>query len=68
VPEIVEPGVTGFHADDAADLAPLVPKALELDRSRVRARARQRWDHRRMVDDYEAIYARVARRREVQLT
>lgn len=60
VPEIVEPGVTGFHAPSAQALAELIPPALSLDRALVRARAVERFDYRRMADEHEALYLRVA--------
>jgi glycosyltransferase involved in cell wall biosynthesis len=63
VPEIVEPGLTGWHAPTPAALAERVPAALSLDRARVRARAVERFDCRRMVDRHEALYARLAGRR-----
>jgi glycosyltransferase involved in cell wall biosynthesis len=59
VPEIVEPGVTGALAESAERLADAVPRALELDRARVAARARERFDYGRMVDDYERLYRRL---------
>lgn len=59
VPEIVEPGVTGALAETPERLVDAVPRALELDRARVAARARERFDYRRMVDDYEALYRRL---------
>jgi glycosyltransferase involved in cell wall biosynthesis len=61
IPEIVEPGVTGAHAPSAQALAECIPQALSLDRARVRARAVERFDYRRMVDEHEALYRRVAR-------
>ncbi|MGH3518750.1 MAG: glycosyltransferase family 4 protein [Haloechinothrix sp.] len=61
VPEIVEPGVTGCYADDVDRLAELVPAALAIDRNRVREEARRRFDYRRMTDDYERLYERLAR-------
>jgi glycosyltransferase involved in cell wall biosynthesis len=62
VPELVEPGVTGYVADRWQDLAALVPAALELDRRRIRERAVQRFDYRRMVDRHEQLYHRLAAR------
>jgi glycosyltransferase involved in cell wall biosynthesis len=56
VEEIVDDGVTGFHASVIDSLAELVPRALELDRRAVREHARQRFDFHRMVDDYVALY------------
>jgi glycosyltransferase involved in cell wall biosynthesis len=60
VPELVEPGITGYLADSWEGLADLVPDALELDRRAVRARVRERFDSTRMVDRHEALYRRLA--------
>lgn len=60
VPEIVEDGVTGFVAPRWEDLAAHVGPALALDRRKIRARAEQRFDARRMVEEYEELYYRVA--------
>jgi glycosyltransferase involved in cell wall biosynthesis len=56
VGEIVEDGVTGFTAPSADGLCDLVEPALALDRATIRARALERFDVRRMTDDYEALY------------
>jgi glycosyltransferase involved in cell wall biosynthesis len=60
VPELVEPGLTGYLAGSWPELAELVPSALELDRRRIRERAVERFDFRRMVDEHEALYRRLA--------
>ncbi len=59
VGEVIEQGITGFHAPSAGELAALVPRALELDRHRVRARAMDRFSFQRMVDDYVALYREI---------
>jgi glycosyltransferase involved in cell wall biosynthesis len=59
VPELIEPGVTGYLADSWEGLAALVPRALELDRGAIRARTRERFDYTRMVDAHEALYRRL---------
>lgn len=59
VPELVEPGISGYLADSWEGLADLVPETLELDRPRVRARALERFDYTRMVDGHEALYRRL---------
>jgi hypothetical protein len=56
VPEVVEPGVTGFVADAPADLAGQVAAAARLDRTAVRAAAERRFSVSSMVDAYEAAY------------
>jgi glycosyltransferase involved in cell wall biosynthesis len=60
VPEIVEPGLTGYHAADAAGLADRVAATARLDRAAVRGRATARFDHRHMIDRHERLYRRVA--------
>ena len=60
VPELVEPGVGGCLAESVDGLAALIPAALELDRERIRAQAIERFDFRRMVDDHERLYVRLA--------
>jgi glycosyltransferase involved in cell wall biosynthesis len=59
VPELVEPGVTGYLADSWEGLAEQLPKALELDRRAIRARTRERFDYTRMIDAHEALYERI---------
>jgi glycosyltransferase involved in cell wall biosynthesis len=61
VPELVEPGLTGYVAGDWRGLPDLVPRALELDRAAIRARAIERFDFKRMVDRHEELYLRIAR-------
>lgn len=60
VPELVEPGRTGYLADSWQGLTDLVPRALRLDRSAIRARAVEHFDYRRMVDCHEQLYRRLA--------
>src|SRR5690606_4403659 len=60
LPEIVEPGVTGYLAADEAELPELVAAAAALDRSRVRARAAERFDVARTADRYVELYRRIA--------
>jgi glycosyltransferase involved in cell wall biosynthesis len=63
VPELVEPGRTGYLAPSWEGLPALVPRALELDRRTIRDRAIERYDYRRMVDQHEALYRRLAETR-----
>jgi len=57
IAEVVDNGVTGFHATSIEALGDLVPKALALDRKTVCAHAMGRFGYQRMVDDYLKIYA-----------
>ncbi len=56
VAEVVDDGITGFHAGVIDALAELVPRALELDRRQVRDHAESRFGYRAMVDSYLALY------------
>jgi glycosyltransferase involved in cell wall biosynthesis len=59
LPELVRHGVDGFLADDPPQMAFLVDRVADLDRAAIRAHALKRFSARRMVDDYEAVYARM---------
>ncbi|HET9720765.1 MAG TPA: glycosyltransferase family 4 protein [Solirubrobacteraceae bacterium] len=63
VPELVEPGLTGVLAPSWEGLAAVVPEALALDRRAIRARAVERFDYTRMVDEHEALYHRLVHER-----
>jgi len=56
VEEVIDLGLTGFHAGVIDALAELVPQAIALDRQAVRAHAESRFGFRAMVDAYEAEY------------
>jgi len=56
VPEVVDEGLTGYHAPGLEDLVTLTKRALELDRVRVREHARARFDHHRMAREYVSFY------------
>jgi glycosyltransferase involved in cell wall biosynthesis len=59
VPEVVEPGLTGFVVDDVEGLVRAIDHVDGLDRRACRRRAEQRFGVGRMVDDYERAYAQV---------
>lgn len=60
VPEIVDRGATGYYVEDADDLASIIPKTIALDRAHCREQAQKRFDYRRMTDEYETLYRRLA--------
>jgi glycosyltransferase involved in cell wall biosynthesis len=60
LPEIIEPGLTGFVAASEQQVASLVPAALRLDRRGIRARAEQRFDVRRIALAYRRLYERIS--------
>jgi len=57
--EIIRDGVDGFFGDDVTELAFLVDRVAELDRSAIRASVIDRFSATRMADGYEALYARM---------
>ncbi len=59
VSEIVENGLSGYSAPDLDSVRACLPSTLALDRTRVRQRAIERFDYRRMTDDYEELYQRL---------
>ncbi|MFL5749716.1 MAG: glycosyltransferase family 4 protein [Chloroflexota bacterium] len=62
VPEVVEPGISGFVVDDVDGLVRAIEHARDIDRRACRRRAEERFGVGRMVDDYEAAYASVVER------
>jgi glycosyltransferase involved in cell wall biosynthesis len=63
VREVVEPDVTGVVFPDLEQMTLGLPRVLALDRRRVRARAIERFGVDRMVDEYVAVYRRLAEAR-----
>jgi glycosyltransferase involved in cell wall biosynthesis len=59
VPEIVEPGVTGFIVDNVCDAVQAVDDARRLDRALCRSRFEERFSAARMAEDYLRIYERL---------
>lgn len=56
LPEVVEPGVTGFLAADVEGLVAAIALARDLDGDSCRRRAIERFDAGRMADDYVQVY------------
>jgi glycosyltransferase involved in cell wall biosynthesis len=54
--ETIEHGVTGYLVDDLDEAVLAVNRTPRLDRARVRAIARERFDVERMLDAYELVY------------
>jgi glycosyltransferase involved in cell wall biosynthesis len=61
LPDIIEPGVTGFLVRDSREMAEAMHAVDAIDRERCRAIARRRFSHERMVEDYFAYYRELAR-------
>ncbi len=62
VPEIVEPGVTGFIVDSIDEAVAAIPLAKALDRTVIRRRFEERFSVERMAHDYLDLYREVLRR------
>ncbi len=59
VPEIIEPGVTGYIVDSIEEAAAAATAALQLDRRTIRSRFEARFLVERMARDYLELYERV---------
>jgi glycosyltransferase involved in cell wall biosynthesis len=57
--ETIEHGVDGFLVDDLDEAELAVARVADLDRSRIRQRAVERFSPDRMVDEYEAIFRKL---------
>jgi glycosyltransferase involved in cell wall biosynthesis len=62
VPEVIEDGVSGFVVDDEEAMVQAIGRLDELDRTRCRAAAEERFGVDRVVGDYEGVYERAAAR------
>jgi glycosyltransferase involved in cell wall biosynthesis len=63
LPELIEPGLTGFLAASPGELKDRLYETVALDRRRIRRRAIERFGHLRMVDEHLALYRRLAQGR-----
>lgn len=61
MPEVIDPGVTGFLVEGVAAAAAAVNDVAALDRAQCRAVAERRFSAQRMVLDYVAVYEQVLR-------
>jgi glycosyltransferase involved in cell wall biosynthesis len=59
VPEIVDDGVTGFVVNSIEQAVAAIARLDQLDRRLVRATFERRFSADRMVQDYQAVYARL---------
>ncbi len=66
LPELVDPGVTGFLENTVEGLAGAVLRAAAIDRGACRRRARRLFDFRRMAQRYEDVYGRLLARSSVR--
>jgi len=60
VPEVIDPGLTGFIVNDIDQAVAAVGKIHTLDRARVRATFDRRFTARRMAEDYLDVYEELA--------
>lgn len=59
VPEVIAHGKTGFVCQTVAEMASVIPAALELNRQICREHVLKNFSVTRMVDEYEAAYRQV---------
>jgi len=62
VPEIIDPGVTGFILNSEAEALHAIQRAPELDRERIRAVFERRFTARAMAEAYIRVYEQVIQR------
>jgi glycosyltransferase involved in cell wall biosynthesis len=60
LPDIIEPGVTGFLVRDTQQMAEAIQASGNIDRERCRDVARQRFSLKRMIDRYFEYYRELA--------
>lgn len=68
IPEILEPGVTGFIVQNVEEAAQAVPQAAGLSRKQIRLSFEKRFTAARMARDYLEIYERLFRMTEAGLS
>jgi glycosyltransferase involved in cell wall biosynthesis len=61
VPEVINNGVTGFVVDTVDQAVAAVPRAISLDRARVRSAFDARFTAERMANDYVGLYSELER-------
>jgi glycosyltransferase involved in cell wall biosynthesis len=61
--ETIEHGIDGFLVDDLSEAALAVQLVGDLDRTKIRERALERFSPRRMVDEYEQVYVKLLEER-----
>ena len=59
VPEVINPGVSGYIASTADELAACVRQAVDMPRAQVRAEFDRRFTVAKMAEAYERVYARL---------
>ncbi len=60
LPDLIEPGVTGFLVRDIGEMAEAIQASGNIDSERCRAAARRRFPLQRMVEGYFGYYRRLA--------
>jgi glycosyltransferase involved in cell wall biosynthesis len=62
LPDIIEPGVTGFIVSDHREMADAIHAVDNIDREQCRAIARRRFSQDRMIEAYLGYYRELAAR------
>ena len=65
VPEVIDPGVTGFVIDNIDEAVDAIAKIQHLDRKRCRERFEQRFSSARMATEYVNVYEGLVRRKKL---
>ena len=63
VPEVIAHGKTGFICNSHAEMAAMIPAALELNRQTCRKYVENKFSVSQMVNGYEAVYRQIIKDR-----
>jgi glycosyltransferase involved in cell wall biosynthesis len=66
MPEILKDGITGFCRSDVNELTKLIPQINRLDRHKCREWVEQRFNYKRMADDYLKVYKTLSKIRTLR--
>ena len=66
VPEVINPGVSGYIASSVDELADAVREAIKLPRAEVRAEFERRFTVEKMAEAYERVYRRLIARADAK--
>lgn len=63
IPEVVEHRVTGYVVDDVEQMVDATKMIDAIDRKKCRERVEEKFSMTRMIDEYEALYSRILKKR-----
>jgi glycosyltransferase involved in cell wall biosynthesis len=61
VPEVIDQGITGYHAGDEAGFLQAIERCMKLDRAQIRRASEMRFSARMMATAYAQLYQKIAK-------